>query len=98
YSVLVSNVVAALLSSNATLTVTLPSAPHVEAITRLPDGRIVLRVSGEPGHYAIDAATNLAPPVAWSELTNFITGTNTFEFTDPDSSLPQRFYRPRLVP
>lgn len=99
YSVLVSNVVAAVLSSNATLTVTLPTPPHVDAILRLPDGRILLRVSGEPGRYAIDAATNLAPPpVVWSELTNFLTDTNQFEFADPEANLPQRFYRPRLVP
>jgi hypothetical protein len=98
YSVLVSNVVGAVLSSNALLTVTLPVPPRVESIARLPDGRIVLRVSGEPGRYAIDAAPHLAPPVVWSELTNFVTGTNEFEFTDPESALPQRFYRPRLVP
>jgi hypothetical protein len=98
YSVLVSNVVAAVLSSNALLTVTLPAPPQVEAIRRLPDGRILLRVTGEPGRYAIDAATNLAAPVFWNELTNFVIGTNWFEFTDPDAPLPQRFYRPRFIP
>ena len=78
---------------------TLPTPPRVDAILRLPDGRILLRVSGEPGRYAIDAATNLAPPpVVWSELTNFVTDTNQFEFTDSESPPPRRFYRPRLVP
>ena len=49
-------------------------------------------VSGAPGHYAVEATTNL---VDWAELTNFTTHEATFQYLDGETNLCQRFYRVR---
>jgi hypothetical protein len=69
--------------------------PQVQAVSLLPGGQIQLQITGPPGHYAIEAATDLAN---WAELTNFTTTATTFQYLDPSANLPQRYYRVRLTP
>jgi len=86
-------------SDDAQLTLIQPqSPPHIDFITRLPGGDVRLQISGEPGHYGIDTATNLTgSPLDWIELTNFSTTTNPFEFTDLQTGISQRFYRVKAL-
>jgi hypothetical protein len=95
YSVVVSNIAGTLASDDAVLTVTQPPPPHIDLISLLPDGQIQLQVSGLPGHYAVEAATNL---VDWADLTNFVTTDAAFQYLDLETSLSQRFYRIRRMP
>ncbi len=96
YSVVVSNVAGVVISADAALTVNLPQPPHMDAIAYLPGGQVRLTVSGDPGNYRIDRATNLvAMPIDWLERTNLVTTTNRFEYLDPQTNLSQRFYRAR---
>jgi hypothetical protein len=97
YSVVVSNLAGTATSADAVLTVTLPPPPRIEGISFVPEGQIQLQVSGVPGHYAVEAATNLVP-AGWEELTNFTTTGTAFEYLDTDTTLTQRFYRVRLMP
>ncbi len=96
YSVVVSNLAGMVTSTDAVLTVTLPSPPQIDSISVLPDDRIQLQVTGEPGHYAVEATTNVVV-VDWVELTNLTTTGTTFQYLDPETNLTQRFYRIRLV-
>jgi hypothetical protein len=97
YSVVVSNVAGTVTSDDALLTV-IPPGPRIDSFTLLTDGQIRLQISGAPGHYGIDGATNLTgSPLDWSELTNFFTTTDSFEFTDSQTNLPQRFYRAKAL-
>ena len=98
YSVVVSNVAGTATSNDAVLTVIQPEPPQMGSVTLLSDGRIRLQISGAPGHYGIDSATNLTgSPLDWSELTNFFTTTNPFEFTDSTTNGPRRFYRAKAM-
>ncbi len=94
YSVIVSNLAGMAVSDDAVLLVTQPAPPQITGISFVPEGQIRLEVSGAPGHYAVEATTNLA---GWLELTNFTTTGDSFEYVDPDGNLPQRFYRVRLI-
>ncbi len=94
YSVVVSNIAGAVTSSTAGLTITQPIPARIESLSVLPGGRFHFTVSGSPGHYAIDATTNLS---TWDELTNFVTTSDSFEFTDGDTNLTRRGYRTRLL-
>jgi hypothetical protein len=94
YSVLVTNVAGSLVSSNAALTV-LPLAPMwFQAITPLPDGRMTLIVTGEPGYaYSVDRSTNLA---LWQQITNLMNTNGTSAFTDDAATNASAgFYRTR---
>ena len=76
------------------LTVIPSQPPHVDLITKLPNGRIYLKFSASPGHYSIEGATNSSfHPGDWTELTNFFTTTNAFEYTDARTNLSLHFYR-----
>jgi hypothetical protein len=97
YSVLVSNVAGSVVSADALLTVTLPSPPQITDIVLTPGGQIQLQISAPPGHYGVDATTNLVV-VDWVELTNFTTTGDAFQYLDSETGLTQRFYRVRVVP
>ena len=94
YSVLVTNLVGSVPSSNALLTV-LPLSPlGFQSITPLPDGRMTLVITGEPGHaYAVDRSTNFAN---WQQITNLMNASGTSAFTDPGATNSAAgFYRAR---
>jgi autotransporter-associated beta strand protein len=94
YSVLVTNIAGSPVSSNAALTV-LPLAPMwVQSITPLPDGRMTLVVTGEPGYvYSVDYSTNLA---LWQQITNLMNTNGTSSFTDHSATNSDAgFYRAR---
>ena len=76
-------------------TLTAPNDIHIDAISRLADGRAKLEASGGPGRVGIDSSSNL---VAWTELTNFFSVNSSFAYIDPDTNQPLRFYRLRLMP
>lgn len=94
YFVNVSNAVGSLNSSNAMLTV-LPLAPlWMQSLMPLPDGRVTLVVTGEPGYpYAVERSTNFT---SWQEITNLANPTGTSSFTDTSATNHDRgFYRAR---
>jgi hypothetical protein len=100
YSVIVSNVVSSVASSNAVLTVNPPTTPSTIASPSVDDsGNVQFTIAGAPGSagfgYRVWATTNLSlTPVTstWTLLTNDVFGTGPVVFTDPASGLPQRFY------
>ena len=95
YSVVVSNVAGTVTSSNALLTVTQPAWPHIDGISFMPGGQVQLLASGVPGHYALEAASNL---VDWTTLNNFTTTNSPFQCLDSETTLSQRFYRLQMMP
>jgi len=97
YSVVVSNIAGTVPSADAVLTVTQPVPPRIDSISLKPGGQIQLQVSGAPGHYAVEATTNVLV-VSWAELTNFTTTVMPFQYVDSETNFMQRFYRVRLPP
>ena len=95
YSVVVSNIAGTVTSDEAVLTITQPQTPTIDWIGVTAEGYIQLRGSGDPGHYSIEATTNLGD---WAEVTNLTTTGTTFQYTDGETNLTQRFYRARLIP
>jgi len=94
YSVLVSNMAGAMMSDAAMLSVIQPPSPQIDAISLTPEGQFRLQASGAPGLYAVEAGTNLAD---WAELATVTNTAATFQYTDPETNLLQRFYRLHLV-
>ena len=94
YSVLVGNAGGFVASSNAMLNVILPAPPVFHSVTRLPDGRFDMLLSGHTGvSYWIDRTTNL---VDWEPLTNLFNANGTVEFIDsPATNSGKGFYRAR---
>jgi hypothetical protein len=94
YSVIVSNLVGQLVSSNATLTVLPLAALWLQNLAALPDGRISLVVTGEPGYpFWLERSTNIS---FWQTVTNLPNPTGTAAFTDTAASNRNAgFYRAR---
>jgi hypothetical protein len=94
YSVVISNVVGAVSSSNAWLTVQLPVPLVFQSIQRLPGGSVQLTISGEAGTgFWLDAASS---QLTWLEVTNLFNTNGTVLFTDEAATnLDRRFYRAR---
>lgn len=94
YSVIISNAVGAVTSSNALLTVQLPVPLVMNSIVRLPDGRVQLGVSGEPGMSLWLDGANVLP--VWQAITNLTNPGGSLQFIDDDATnQPRRFYRAR---
>jgi len=97
YSVLVTNTIGAVTSSNALLTVSPPQPPQFLSVSVLANGLVQMVLGGQPGaSYAIDGSSNL---VNWIPLTNFVNTNGTCLFTDTASTNhPVGFYRARSLP
>jgi hypothetical protein len=100
YSVIVSNVLGSVTSSNAVLTVTPPTTPSTITSPSVDNsGNVQFTINGAQGSagfgYHVWATTNLALtpiPSTWTLLTNGVFDTGPVTFIDPASGLPQRFY------
>jgi hypothetical protein len=96
YSVIVSNVVTAISSDLATLTITAPSLPHIDSIAMLPSGQAQLLVSGGPGTFTIEQAPYFT---GWTQAFTTNVSGPVFQYLDPESNQPIRLYRAfRLSP
>ncbi|MEK7782170.1 MAG: immunoglobulin domain-containing protein, partial [Verrucomicrobiota bacterium] len=92
YSVVVTNASGSITSAVAILTLT-PSIPlEFTSIAALPDGKVTLGVTGDPGfNVLLQTSTNL---VDWSALTNLVNPTGTLSFTNPPApGVPYQFFR-----
>ncbi|MEO5803748.1 MAG: immunoglobulin domain-containing protein [Verrucomicrobiota bacterium] len=65
------------------------------SISLLPDTRVRLQGSGDPGNFIIESSTNL---VGWSELTNIFSTNGTFEYFATTTNQTQRYFRLRVSP
>lgn len=92
YSVVVFNAAGGGVSSNALLTVNPWAELRFESITRLPDGRMQLEISGESGEPLwLEQAFELPH---WLPLTNIAMSNSLVEFTDDDATnQPIKKYR-----
>lgn len=99
YSVIVSNNVGGVLSSNVVLTVTPPTTPAALATPVISAGMVQFSLTGPDGSagfgYRVWATTNIdLSPVTntWTLLTNGVFGFGPSIITDTPNGLPQRFY------
>ena len=86
-------------SGGATNTLYIATAPEVQAVAK-DGGNITFGWSAQPGlTYQASYATNLTPPVVWTDLGNPVTATNTVMTTTEavDAGEVARFYRVRVV-
>ena len=96
YTVAVTNIAGAVVSSNAVLMVAVPLPPHFDLISLLPDQRVDVWLSGSTGIvYVIEASTNLFD---WAPLATLTNTSGAFEFIDNPATNAQRLYRARLGP
>jgi hypothetical protein len=95
YSVVVSNVAGIIESDDAILKINSAAPLRIEAITLLSAGNAKLEMSGGPGTFAIEASAILTN---WTELTIVTAAGSLFQYTDPETNLPARFYRLRVAP
>lgn len=65
---------------------------RIESIGLLPDDKLRLRGSGDPGELAIEASADLAN---WTEVTSLFSASGNFEYIEPNAVSAQRFYRAR---
>jgi hypothetical protein len=90
--VVVTNVAGAT-NAAATLTVTEPVPARFLSIEVLPDRRVKLVVTGESGvSYVLQGSGNF---LDWAALGTNLNVNGVFEFVDPETNLPARFYRTR---
>jgi N-acetylneuraminic acid mutarotase len=85
-------------STNKPVTILNLPPPTLTSLPSLSNGAFQFSLQGVPGRqHIIEAATNLDPPVVWSNLLTNVTGQNgSLIFTDPTvTNLSRRFYRAR---
>jgi hypothetical protein len=91
YSVVIGNPAGEVTSADAVLTVISQLPLKFDLISVLPDQRVRLMLSAEPGVYSLETSSNLT---AWATLTNLTNVSGTFEFTDDGiTNRTLRFYR-----
>ena len=98
YVAVVSNVLGAVRSDAATLTVqSLPGSPQLEAFTQIAGVGISFLLNGAAGYtYAIEGSTNMTD---WRLLMSVVNDAGIFEVLLPDDlSQPMQFYRARWAP
>lgn len=82
--------------TNGILSIVAAAPPQFGSITQTGDGNFLSSGTGSAGvTYELDAATNLAPPIAWSFVTNTVADQNgRFQLSDLQATnFTQRFYR-----
>jgi autotransporter-associated beta strand protein len=82
--------------TNGILSIVAVAPPQFGSITQTGDGNFLFSGTGSAGvTYELDAATNLALPVAWSFVTNTVADqSGQFQFADLQATnFAQRFYR-----
>jgi hypothetical protein len=92
YSVVITNVAGSVTSAVAMLVVTRSEPVRFDSIELLPEQRVRLVISGEPGEYFLDVsgdATN------WAPITNLVLPDSPLEFIETTSNAATRFYRIR---
>lgn len=97
YSVVVSNLAGAVVSSNALLVI-LPATPaQFQAVALQPDNSLTLALAGDAGAtYFVETSTNL---MDWTALTNVALGGPTIQFNVGNTTgEPQRYFRARSAP
>ena len=97
YSVLVTNIVGSVVSTNALLALIPPSAAQFQSISVQPDGTVQIGFTGNAvWNYTIETSTNLTD---WSVLTNLTSADGNFIFTaGGTTNSPQQFFRARVGP
>jgi N-acetyl-anhydromuramyl-L-alanine amidase AmpD len=94
YTVLASNLAGSVLSSNATLSVTIPQ-PVISNIWHVTNGVLNLQFSGQPGCiYELDSSSNL---VNWVVVTNLTSGSGIFQYGSTNAGNGSKFYRLRWI-
>jgi len=91
YSVVVSNLAGAVLSSNATLAVLPFQPPKFDLITLLPNAQAKIVLNGEPGNYSVFTSSNLVDWLPWTNITISNTPIELLDLSAPGQS--PRFYR-----
>jgi hypothetical protein len=96
YSVVVSNLAGSVTSDPASLSLLTTQAlpPHIDSITLLSDA-VQLQFSGGPGMFALEVSPTLTN---FTQLTTLNATGSVFQFTDPETNHPSRFYRLRVTP
>ena len=97
YSVIVSNFLGAVTSTNAALAIIPPLPAQFQSATLLADGTLQLIFNGDSAwSYTVETSTNLA---AWTTLTNLTSASGSFYVTTGAvTNGPCRFYRARSGP
>lgn len=97
YSVVVSNLVGSVISSNALLTILPAAAAQFQAFTLAPDSSLTLTLAGDAGAtYFVETSTNL---VSWTALTNLSLVVPTIQFNVGNATADeQRYFRARSAP
>jgi autotransporter-associated beta strand protein len=94
YSVLVTNPVGSVISSNAQLIV-ITTQPAFETIQVLSYGQFRLQGTGAPGNYEIEFTTNFT---VWNLAATVTNSEGTFEWIDPVTNGYRRYYRAKWIP
>ena len=95
YSVSVSNVANVVISADAVLSFPPSTAqPNIDAITMSPGG-VQLLMSGGPGNFALEVSPEL---LNWTQYTTLNPTGAVFQYTDPETNWPTRFFRLRVMP
>lgn len=97
YSVLITNAMGSINSSNALLSIVTASPAQFQAFTLQPDQSLQVTLAGDPGAvYFIETSTNM---VNWLPLTNVTLSGATISFNiGSNAGEPERYFRARSGP
>jgi len=96
YSVVITNVAGSVTSSTATLMLLPPQAAYFQSFGLLPDQRVHLVLTGEPGRtYLISTSTDL---INWQSAASLVNTNGLLDFVDSPATNSARYYRAQLAP